>query len=158
MVINRDVNCRGSPWPGDLMEFVLEWLEVRPWSWNKRHLGLVHWKLHQASPQVRHAIYRSTILPKVDYCCAVWDPHYSADKTALNRVQRFASRVITHKWHANHSTLLNSLNWKPLEVHRRLIKPKVCYDIYEYLFLYTLFCFYPTTLVQSTSISLQNAP
>ena len=97
----------------------------------KRHLGLVHRKLHQASPRVRHAIYCSTILPKLDYCCAVWDPHYSTDKTALNRVQRFASRVITHKWHANHSTLLNSLNWQPLEIRRRLIKLKVCYNVYS---------------------------
>ena len=86
-------------------------------------------RLHQASPQARHAIYRSTILPKLDYCCAVWDPHYSTDKTALNRVQRFASRVITHKWHANHSSLLNSLNWQPLEIRSRLIKLKVCYNI-----------------------------
>ena len=50
----------------------------------KYHLGLVNQKLHQASPQVCHAIYPSTILSKLDYCCAVWDPHYSTDKTALN--------------------------------------------------------------------------
>ena len=53
---------------------------------------------------------------------------YSIDKTALDQVQWFASRVITHKCHANHSTLLNSLNWQPLEIHRRLIKLKVCYN------------------------------
>ena len=92
---------------------------------------LVHRKLHHASPQVVHAIYRSTILPKLDYCCAVWDPHYSTDKTALNRVQLFASKVITHKWHANHSTMLRSLNWQPLEIRKRLIKIKVCYNIHN---------------------------
>jgi len=48
------------------------------------HLGLIHRKLHQASPQARHTIYRSTILPKLDYCCAVWDPHHSNDITALD--------------------------------------------------------------------------
>ena len=95
----------------------------------KYHLGLVNQKLHQASPQVCHAIYPSTILSKLDYCCVVWDPHYSTDKTALNRVQLFASKVITHKWHANHSTMLNSLNWLPLEIRKRLIKIKVCYNI-----------------------------
>ena len=56
----------------------------------------------------------------------MWDP---PDKTALNRVQQFASRVTTQKCHAKHSTLLNSLNWQPLEISRRVIKLKVCYNI-----------------------------
>ena len=72
---------------------------------------------------------RSTILPKLDYCCAVWDPHHSNETTALDRVQRFAGRVITHQWQSDHSTLLNSLNWQPLQTRRRLIKLKVCYNI-----------------------------
>jgi len=95
----------------------------------KCHLGLIHRKLRQASPQARHTIYRSTILPKLDYCCAVWDPHHSNDITALDRVQWFAGRVITHQWQSDHSTLLNSLNWQPLQTRRRLIKLKVCYNI-----------------------------
>ena len=76
----------------------------------KCHLGLIHRKLHQASPQARHTIYRSTILPKLDYCCSVWDPHHSNDIAALDRVQRFAGRVITHQCQSDNSTLLNSLN------------------------------------------------
>jgi len=73
-------------------------------------------------------IYRSTILPKLDYCCAVWDPHHSNDIAALDRVQQFVGRVITHQWQSDHSTLLNSLNWQPLQTCRRLML-KVCYNI-----------------------------
>ena len=98
----------------------------------KVHLGHVHRKLHQASPQVCHAIYCSTILLKLDYCCAVWDPRYSTDKTALNQVQRFASKVITHKWHANHSTLLNSLNWQPLNFTPNFNQPPVFSSVGDY--------------------------
>ena len=75
------------------------------------------------------SIYHSMILPKLGYCSTVWDPHHSNDITALDRVQRFAGRVITHQWHSDHSTLLNSLNWQPLQTRRRLIKLKVCYNI-----------------------------
>ena len=129
----------------------------------KCHLDLVNQKLRQASPQVCHAIYPSTILSKLDYCCAVWDPHYSTDKTALNRVQLFASKVITHKWHANHSTMLNSLNWQPLEIRKRLIKIKVCYNIpnnysciYPLLFLtHTLL---PVYVIFMTECSLDQMP
>jgi len=56
----------------------------------KCHLGLIHCKLHQASPQAHHSIYCTTILPKLD-------PHHSNDITALDRVQLFAGRVITHQ-------------------------------------------------------------
>ena len=41
----------------------------------KRHLGMIHRKFHQSSPQVRKKLYSSVILPKLEYCCSVWDPH-----------------------------------------------------------------------------------
>ena len=37
--------------------------------------------------------------------------------------------VIKHQWHSDHSTLLNSLNWQPLQTCRRLIKLNICYNI-----------------------------
>ena len=37
----------------------------------RRHLGVIHCQLHRAPPKVRHQIYCSTVLPKLDYCCAV---------------------------------------------------------------------------------------
>ena len=41
----------------------------------KCHLGMIHRKFHQSSPQVRKKLYSSVILPKLEYCCPVWDPH-----------------------------------------------------------------------------------
>ena len=41
----------------------------------KQHLGCTHRKFHQASPQVHLKLYSSMILPKLEYCISVWDPH-----------------------------------------------------------------------------------
>ena len=40
-----------------------------------RQLGLIHRKLHSAPQSVRLKICSSVVLPRLDYCCAVWDPH-----------------------------------------------------------------------------------
>ena len=37
----------------------------------KSQIGLLHRKQYQATPQIRHAIYKSAILPKLEYCCSV---------------------------------------------------------------------------------------
>ena len=62
----------------------------------KQHLGLLHWKFHQASPQVRSKLYSSVILPKLEYCSSVWDPHQVKYFSMLRvHVQKFGCRVIS---------------------------------------------------------------
>ena len=95
----------------------------------KQRLGFIHRHLSQSPPNVRHRIYRATVLPKLEYCCAVWDPHYVSDIDALESVQKFAGRVITRQWHSDYHTLCSTLNWQPLSVRRKLQKLKVCYNI-----------------------------
>ena len=51
-----------------------------------RQLGLIHRKLHSAPQNVRLKLCSSVVLPKLDYCCAVWDPHLVKDKAELDRV------------------------------------------------------------------------
>ena len=45
----------------------------------KKQLGLLHRKLHESPSTIRHKIYCPAILPKLDYCSAVWAPHHSTD-------------------------------------------------------------------------------
>ena len=75
------------------------------------------------------SIVNSTILPKLDYCCAVWDPHHKNDITSLNSVQKFAGRIVTQDWNADLSNLQQELNWQPLQTRRRNIKLKITYNI-----------------------------
>ena len=75
----------------------------------KQRLGFIHRYLSQSPPNVRHQIYHATVLPKLEYCCAVWDPHYVSDIDALENVQKFAGRVITRQWHSDYHTLCSTL-------------------------------------------------
>ena len=68
----------------------------------KRHLGMIHWKFHQSSPQVRSKLYSSVILPKLEYCCSVWGPHQQKYMYKLDSVQRCACRVTTKDWSTEH--------------------------------------------------------
>ena len=63
----------------------------------KQQLGFIHHHLSQSPPNVRHRIYRATVLPKLEYYWAVWDPHYVSDIDALESVQKFGGRVITRQ-------------------------------------------------------------
>ena len=40
----------------------------------KCSLGLIRHQFNHAPPTVHHKIYMSVILPKLEYCTAVWDP------------------------------------------------------------------------------------
>ena len=95
----------------------------------KRQLGMLHRKLHKATPQARNNILRSTILPKLDYCAAVWDPHHSTLTHKLERTQAFACKVITHQWKTDYNSLRSKLNYTTLKDRRTYIKLKICYKI-----------------------------
>ncbi len=61
---------------------------------SKQQLGLLHRTLKDASQQSKHTIYRSTVLPKLEYCAAVWDPHQSTLTKKLENTQSFACKII----------------------------------------------------------------
>ena len=95
----------------------------------KKQIGLVHRQLHQAPVDVRRKIVHTTILPKLEYCSAVWDPHQKQDIARLDSVQRFAGRMVLHNWTINTDKLLTTLGWTSLKVRRQNIKLKVLYNI-----------------------------
>ena len=71
-----------------------------------RQLGLLHRKLGSAPPSVRDKVYRTSILPTLEYCSAVWSPHCKIHIQALEHVETFAARVVTHNWKMDRSSLL----------------------------------------------------
>jgi len=78
-----------------------------------RQLGLIHRKFSNATPQARSHIFRTAVLPKLDYCSSVWDPHLSTLVSSLESVQKFACRVITKQWRCDYETLLSNLRGRP---------------------------------------------
>ena len=95
----------------------------------KQQIGLIYRRLYQATPLAHQKIYRSVVLPKLEYCAAVWDPHQSILIDELEKVQGFAGKVVTKDWKASYNTNLNKCNWQLLSTRRKLQKLKICYNI-----------------------------
>ena len=95
----------------------------------RRQLSLIYRKFANATPQARSHIFRTAVLPKLDYCSSVWDPHLSTLVSSLESVQKYACRVVTKHWRYDYETLLSNLGWQTLRTRRKLQKLKVCYTI-----------------------------
>ena len=46
-------------------------------------------------------VNHSVVLPKLEYCTAVWDPHQSILINELEKLQGFAGKVVTKDWKAS---------------------------------------------------------
>ena len=95
----------------------------------KRQIGTLHRHFHTASPRVLTQLYKSLVLPTVDYCSSLWDPHFSVHSNKLESVQKFAARLVTRNWRGNYDELLLRLQWPTLSVRRRKQKVALCYRI-----------------------------
>ena len=95
----------------------------------KRQIGLLHRSLNQATPQARLAIYKSTIVPKLEYCASVWDPHQTTLIEELEKTQRFATKVISKNWNSDTITLQANLKLQSLKVRRSKQRLKNCFNI-----------------------------
>lgn len=85
----------------------------------KQQLGLTYRKFHQASHQVRSKLYSNIVLPKLEYCSSVWDPHQVKYISKLESVQKFGCHVITKQWKSDNPTLLNHLQKSTLQSNRK---------------------------------------
>ena len=64
-------------------------------------------------------IYKSLILPYLDYCCLVWDNCSNYLHDNLQKIQNRAARIITgESYEIRSSDLLRKLNWPNLKERR----------------------------------------
>ena len=71
-------------------------------------------------------LYKSIVLPRLDYCCSLWDPSHSVHIANLERVQTFAARIITKAWSASGEALRMELQWPTLASRRGFQKLVLC--------------------------------
>ena len=82
----------------------------------RRVLGLLYRRFYgQASQETLKQLYLALVRPHLDYACQVWDPHLLKDKTALEKIQKFACKLATSKWESGYEDLLSLMELQPLE-------------------------------------------
>ena len=76
----------------------------------KRQIELLHRHFHAGSPSCKSQLYKSLVLPILDYCSSFWDPNYAIHVNKLESVQKLAARFVSGRWNDNYDSLLNRLN------------------------------------------------
>ena len=59
-------------------------------------LGFLHRNLKKCPSFIKNSCYKSLILPILEYCCTVWDPHILKDIDRIDKIQRRAARLIIY--------------------------------------------------------------
>ena len=79
-------------------------------------------------------LYRTLVLPHLEYCSAIWDPHTAELTSKVERVQNRAMRYILDRPPRTPSdSLRQQLKWQTLEDRRKFRRAKLTYRILKEL-------------------------
>ena len=92
----------------------------------RKRLGFLYRHFHSAKCDTISHLFKATVLPILDYCSSVWDPHHAVHSDKLEKVQKFTAKLATRKWSANYTHLLSQLGWPPLSHRRKSQKVLLC--------------------------------
>ena len=88
-------------------------------------LGFLNRNLYRALQNVKEYVYKTLVLPSLDYCSAIWDPYTKKDMSKLEMLQHWAAHFVTNKpWYKHKLNIsitkkLTDLHWPPLENRRK---------------------------------------
>ena len=68
------------------------------------------------------SLYKSQVLPILDYASVVWDPHLKKDKLLLDSVQLFAMRMASRSWKSDSQALSTQYELPSLSSRRSYFK------------------------------------
>lgn len=71
----------------------------------RQRLGFMYRNLKSLSISAKIHLYKSCIIPLLDYCCCVWDPYHQKYIEELQSVQAFAFKIIANNWSYSTSDL-----------------------------------------------------
>ena len=109
---------------GVIIDENLSWSEhiISVSSKAKRTLGIIYRQFYLCDKATLLTMYKSLVLPMLDYCCFVWDPYLVKHVKILESVQIFACRIATGLWDMSHDQLRSRCNLPLLSVRRQYFK------------------------------------
>ena len=71
----------------------------------KHQAGLIYIyrQFYHTSSACKAQLYKSLVLPTLDYCSSLWDPTYVSHVNLLKDVQKLSAKIITKKWDLIHT-------------------------------------------------------
>ena len=81
--------------------------------------------------EASNRLYKSMILPNLEYCCAVFHGCGKGNEEELERLQRRAARIVLKTVYLSTEDMASGLGWDPLKTRRekRIVKlVKNCLD------------------------------
>ena len=81
-------------------------------------------------------LYLSLIRPHLEYACQLWDPYTQNDVNKLESVQKFALKLVSHRWDAGYEELTRLVNVPMLSerrLHLKLVQVyKILHGLYDF--------------------------
>ena len=83
-----------------------------------RMLGLVKRAIINKEPEIMVRLYKTLVRPHVEYCTAVWSPHYQKDKELIEKIQHRFTKMIPKVKHLSYEDRIRVLRLWTLEERR----------------------------------------
>ena len=104
----------------------------------KQVLGLLYRQFYRnSSSATLKQLYLTLVRPHLEYASQLWDPHTQNDMDKLEAVQKFALKLVSHRWDAGYEELLGLVNVPRLSERRLHLKLAQVYKIIHGL------CYFP---------------
>ncbi|KAL8602911.1 hypothetical protein ACOMHN_062606 [Nucella lapillus] len=96
-------------------------------------LGFIRRNLKIGNKKTKETAYKALVRPLLEYAASVWDPYTANEIEALEKIQRRAARWVVnrHRQTSCVDTILDSLNWPPLQQRRKKARLETFYKLHH---------------------------
>ena len=103
----------------------------------KKMIGLLYRNYYQHLPDTMLLqLYKSLVRPHQQYAAAIWSPSSQSDNLLLDKVHKFALRMVTKCWDLSYIDLLDKTGVLSFEKCREVARLCLLYNSLCFLYLY----------------------
>ena len=114
--------------------------------------------MYNCPAKLKEKAYNTLVLPRLEYCASVWDPHTKCSIHNLEKIHKKGARFVLNKPHRKilqaqqigGATLVSKLNWNTLESRRKNLRLINFYKMVNQKIAIPL-AYLPKTAIRTTS-------